>query len=50
MAEAYKRLPEDIKKRIDGLRAKASIEAVLLVGENEDSVAVEFATTAPLRK
>jgi len=27
MAEAYKRLPDDVKKRIDGLRAKHSIEA-----------------------
>ena len=26
MVEAYKQLPEDIKKRIDGLRAKSSIE------------------------
>ena len=26
MVEAYKNLPEDIKKRIDGLRAKSSIE------------------------
>ena len=39
MAEAYKRLPEDIKKRIDGLRAKASIEhsfgAVMAVEERQ---------------
>jgi taurine dioxygenase len=27
MAEAYRRLPEDVKARIDGLRAKHSIEA-----------------------